>query len=786
LAPSPKDLPLPIAATGTTTINREVVGDEYVTALQFMAQRARVYTRMRRGDGAVNVSLAAIEKPILGARWDVDGEDDVAEACRDELFSSDQTAPYDPPLFEDILEHLLSYFQFGFAAAEPLWNYSDVDGRVHCTSITRIRPESVRTFKLDEARKPLFLTQYTNDMDKGYIEIDVPVDNLLLAVNQREGSDYSGTALIRSSYRAFLERDTIRKTRLWHHDRFGAGTPTAVYPEGADDEVKIAINEALENFRSGSSTYLAVPFGTTLDIKGGNVPNATGVVEELASLAAEIAKNTLSQLTELGTSGNTGNRALGVSFTENLRSALQGSAERLATLVRRQILTPFVRWNFGESVEVPALTVRVTLAGVQELLTAIGLAVTAGLKLEPEDMVALRDELELPEITVEELAKRINARAAISALPPVPEGTKRVPPNSPGVGAGSPASPIPGPGNGEPGAAATATLSDPANGASVDPTALAPDHIGRLRPAKVVALEATAMKPALLSDALDREAVRASADVHDVLKQIDTSLVSQVKALAEKGGEVLTAQITAVAVPPRLVTALKKAIASAAQRAEALGRESVLTELGRQGLDVSSPPAPRASGPAPRTLAERLLKRWLAEPDLYGGLAAFLRSLVDVATTQEVNAREVGAQRSALSAVRDEAANAGSAGADAIDFNALAQRVQSDLEDRSVGAVESRVSQVLNVSFGQGRVETGQLFGSDIQTQTRSAVLDSNTCDVCAAQDGDEYDFGDPSAPDLPDPQCEGGDHCRCVYIYALASGTGDGSGQGDAQGMAA
>lgn len=780
--PDPKQLPAPIAATGTTTINREVVGDEYVTALQFMSQRARVYTRMRRGDGAVNVSLLAIEKPILGARWTVEGDDDVAQACRDELFESDHVASYDPPLLEDILEHLLTQFQYGFAAAEPVWQYSDDDGLVHCTSITRIRPESVRTFKLDDHRKPQFLTQYTNDMDRGYLEIDVPAENLLLSVHQREGSDYSGVAIIRSSYRAFLERDTIRKTRLWHHDRFGAGTPTAVYPEGASDEDKQAINDALENFRSGAQTYLAVPFGTTLQIVGGQTGAGTVVVEELAMLAGEIAKNTLSQLTELGTSGNSGNRALGFSFVENLRSALQASAERLAALIRRQILTPFVRWNFGETVDVPQLSVRVTLSGVSELLTAIGLAVTAGLKLEPEDIAAIRDELELPEIELDELTRRIDARAAIDVAATSAKAPSEKPADSDTAGVGSPASPIPGPSSDSSSSGNQANLSDPPpNPATV---AYAADHRGRMRPANVVALETAAMKPQLLSDQLDREATRAAADVHDVLRQIDASLVSQVKALAEQGGQAVTQQIASVRVPTKLVTSLRKAIAGAAQRADQIGRDAVHSEMVRQGADASALPAAK---PAPtKTLAERIIKRILAEPDLYGGLAAFLRSLVDLSTTQEVNGRELGAQRSALAAVRDAAAQAGADNTEAIDFDAVARRVQSDLEDRSVGAVEARVAEVLNVSFGQGRVEEAQLFGQQIDTQIRSAVLDANTCDTCAQADGDEYDFGDPAAPDLPDPNCDGQDRCRCVYVYQLKSDAGDGTDGGDVGSLAA
>lgn len=688
----------------------------------------RVYTRMRRGDGAINTSLLAIEKPILGARWDVAGDDEIAEACREELFSSDRAAPWDPPLLEQVLEHLLTMFQYGFAACEPVWEIGD-DLHVHCTRVTRIRQESVRTIRLDAREQPEMLLQYTNQLDGGWREIEVPVGQLMLAVHAREGADYTGVALIRSSYRAFLERDTIRKTRLWHHDRFGAGTPSAIYPENAGDDTKGDIDEALENWRSGAKTYIAVPFGTVLDIKGGQSQTGSGPSDELAALASEIAKNTLSQLTELGTTGNTGNRALGGSFAELLRQALQGQAERIAQIIRRGLLARFVEWNFGASADVPELTVRVSLAGVTELLSAIALATGAGLTLEPEDIAAIRDELELPEIELEELEQRIEQRRADAQK--AAEKTKPVPEKAANTGSDKPA-----PGR---------ELADP------DVPDFALDYLGRPRPRRIVELEERYIKPRLLGAQLDREATRATTDVHDVLRDIDRALAAQVKALAEQGGEAVTTRVASLKVPADLRIRLRRAMDTAAERARAVGAESVREELQRQGLE-------RAGA---KTLADRI--RTLADREFFGGFRRMMRSVIDLFVDRELTARVHAAQDAALAAVTDAARETAPA-----DAATIAARVKSALEERSVAAVESRVTGVINVSFGQGRAETGQLFGQEIDTQIRSEVLDGNTCDWCAEHDGDEYDFGDPNAPELPDPNCDGQWRCRGFYFFAL------------------
>ena len=48
-----------------------------------------------------------------------------------------------------------------------------------------------------------------------------------------------------------------------------------------------------------------------------------------------------------------------------------------------------------------------------------------------------------------------------------------------------------------------------------------------------------------------------------------------------------------------------------------------------------------------------------------------------------------------------------------------------------------------------------------------SALLDSNTCDNCGDADGEEGDTPD-DITDVPNPDCDGGDKCRCVHVYVF------------------
>lgn len=731
--PSTLRLPKPIAATGTTTIHREVIGDEYVQALADLSNRMAFYTRMRASDGAVNTSLLAVEKPILGAAWEISGDDEIAEAVREELFETPHGDAWDKPLIEQALAHLLGYLQYGFSAAEPFWEHIPEDGRIHCTRLTLIRQESVRTFRLNNGRLEA-LIQYASDLSGSLVDITVPIERLLFIVLGRRGSDYSGTSLIRSSYRAWMERDVIRKTRLWHHDRFGAGTPVANYPENAGDDDKSAIDAALQTFRAGSRSFMAFPHGTEFQLFGG-ATSSNDPTAELASLAAEIAKNTLSQVTEFGTQGNTGNRSLGESANHVLLTALQGIAEDVAAIVQRGLIRPFVQWNFGDRAEVPMLAVRVSLAGVEEMLANLEKAKSIGVALQPEDELAVRDELELPSLDIDELKKRRAEQQAAK----VEESAAKAPVR---IVAADPKPEV-------------RQLEEPSGD-------LIADYLGRLRPRVLVELEDRVLRPKLLADTLDTETSRATGDIVETLRQIDEALVVSIRALAARGGTALIDGITDVAVPGRLRVVMRAALKRITDRVREIGHAAVRNELARQGLDAQ---ATRESGSAGSLIAR------VIAPLIPGGGRALTLELPDALTAfaelsliREISQREQAAQQAALAEVARQATTG------AFSPDLLAQRVKDSIEERSVRQINDRIGQVVNSAFGVGRTEEAARFERYIERQIRSEALDVNTCDHCARHDGDDFPFGDERAPSLPDAECDGQYRCRGVWIYELAS----------------
>ena len=70
-------------------------------------------------------------------------------------------------------------------------------------------------------------------------------------------------------------------------------------------------------------------------------------------------------------------------------------------------------------------------------------------------------------------------------------------------------------------------------------------------------------------------------------------------------------------------------------------------------------------------------------------------------------------------------------------------------------------------AFGIGRNVEAETRKEDIATAFYSAILDENVCIECAPLDGEEHEFNDPKF-ETPNPNCLGGEQCRCITIYVL------------------
>jgi hypothetical protein len=102
------------------------------------------------------------------------------------------------------------------------------------------------------------------------------------------------------------------------------------------------------------------------------------------------------------------------------------------------------------------------------------------------------------------------------------------------------------------------------------------------------------------------------------------------------------------------------------------------------------------------------------------------------------------------------------------------QGVMEDLDGQSDKWVNGVASRGANEAFAAGRAAGFEDLADEIDHYIYSAMLDFNCCGNCAAADGAEGQ--EDEIPGTPNPDCDGGDMCRCVTV-AVFKGEGPGAG---------
>jgi hypothetical protein len=94
-----------------------------------------------------------------------------------------------------------------------------------------------------------------------------------------------------------------------------------------------------------------------------------------------------------------------------------------------------------------------------------------------------------------------------------------------------------------------------------------------------------------------------------------------------------------------------------------------------------------------------------------------------------------------------------------------APRLQVVAERAVVGALHEVALEFTSAQINDGRVDAAREL--DAVGAYRTAVLDRNTCVHCGGEDdGVLLSMPVVLANPLPDPDCAGGDRCRCTYVF--------------------
>jgi hypothetical protein len=758
--------------------------DEYVRDLQDPVKRMEVFDEMRSSDEAINTAISAREQMIGSSNWLLSSADDtpkgkeILEFCEDNIY----------PVLPELLRHLSGAIQYGFGACEKVFEYADrpfarniVRGkvrratksagrRIYLRKLAHIRQRTIYSFIVPLTGDLEFLRQYvySGTGQIAFLKTDIPREKVLLWTFNRRGDDYWGYPPTRNCYRAWKFKQQLEKLNLLGVDRFGVGTPIAEEGEGWTQPDRDRLHQFLSAWRSGQNTFLAHPFGGKISIASAEGNAIANVLEWVKFYNVGIAKSFLTQVSELGTT-DTGSRAVGETFSEQLQGVVQSDCEDVANILNEELIIDLVDWNFGpqDSYPVFAPSARIQIdAATAQMINS--LKVSGAVRWDAQDEAWFRDALGMHDIDVKARQAEMDDEKKKAAALPAPSPQRALPP-----GATDNAN--------DPAKAQLRALSLSSSIGPVGPSTSAGP--GLLRTVEYTDWESRVLRPDIVGRDLDLEQVRLTAEVQAVLREIDGELRDEAESVAGQGPIAVAANVRNIAVSGALKRKLRTAMQKAADRIRTYGSNAVYSEIARQetGETVGPTRTPRS---ALRRFAldmrEALLATDPTPEESQRNLA--MSAEIDRAVEDEVDRREGSVRNSILTAIQM------AGGLSIARFaSVIRQAIQQSLEALSPARTNANVGGVINVAFGVGRADATQEIvqgtsggngggGSGVVghisgpvAKVYSAVMDGGTCEECAKWDGGQFPIDYPedvTGVQAPNPRCAGTyAQCRCVWI---------------------
>jgi hypothetical protein len=379
--------------------------DEYVPELMGVAALS-TYERMRRSDGMVRGSLRALKLPLLGATWDVEpatsDESDVtiANFVRWNFFEG-MSMPW-----SDHLRQVLTHLDFGHYVAEKVWEIKPslrISTEVYAVGDTTVTVPAPKQVVLDRPmliirklapRLQRTLYRWNLSDDGGLISItqqiyagqstrtvDIPVDKVLVFVNDKEGAGWTGQSVLRPAYKHWFMNDQLYRIQAIAAERHGVGVPVLSLPESEEDPKLIQRAEDIgSSIRAHERGYVVEIRGMKFRIEGMGQGRPLDVLPAILQNDRRIALAILtSQFVTLGDQpgGSNGMSEDQSGFFLMVERAL---GSYIADIHNRYLIPQLVDANFTGVTRYPRLVVRaIETREAFRVINALAQAVGVGL-----------------------------------------------------------------------------------------------------------------------------------------------------------------------------------------------------------------------------------------------------------------------------------------------------------------------------------------------------------------------------------------------------------------------
>lgn len=172
---------------------------------------------------------------------------------------------------------------------------------------------------------------------------EIPIDNLVVYVNDKEGANWAGRSMFRDIYKNWLLKDRLMRVDAINHERAGGVPYVEAHPDATGPEIQ-QLQQFASSFRIGDSSGGAVPYGAKVQIA-----RATGsdVIKSISYHDEAMARNWLLMVLQLGMS-RTGSRNLGSTFVEFFSEGVNAIGDDLAYTFNAYVVEDYWDWNYGE------------------------------------------------------------------------------------------------------------------------------------------------------------------------------------------------------------------------------------------------------------------------------------------------------------------------------------------------------------------------------------------------------------------------------------------------------
>jgi hypothetical protein len=557
------------------------------------------------------------------------------------------------------------------------------------------------------------------------IETDAP-SHLFLAGRSLVATHNS---MLRSMYREWLIKDRVIRIAAINLERAG-GVPVAVGPQGASKKQLEELAELARQFKVSEGGGGAIPFGSSLTLQGGSVPDAIALLKYCDEAMARVWALMLLQLGATAT----GSRALGGEFATYAARAQRLMAKWVATGLN-SFLDRYTTWNDPFATHAPMVVYETSKPEGVSVTDLVALIDAGLLTVDPELESWLRTEYALPK------KPQGFPAAGEQAAEADPATGERKKPNPEEVNTPKPSKALD-PTSVYPTLASTGTLDIPRIHNGIRASLTLPDRPLRRDPSE------NEIRAAVDFRGLDNAHIKATADLHALY--LDEVLPEQIKALGAQVRAGVAARDLAAPLPSvEQMSKLYKHL----EDATVAGARSAIGEAQAQGV----------TGIVFEDAIREASVKAAAQADHVAQLNA--------------NGLSLGAQRHAGRLL------AGHSLEDSARL--LEEKLTSQKHVYERENLKGAVTQAQNA----GRIEAFETISPETGTATYEAseLLDDRTCDPCEAVDGTVFESLEEAEAAYASGgyvDCEGGPNCRgtLVAIYPEQNPEGGGGRLNEAQ----